>query len=76
VTYTPEVRARIERGRTRAMLAVPLIVKGAVVGALSVGDRAGRTFDEREVRLAQAFADQAALALASEPRVGAAPEAT
>ncbi|PYM31909.1 MAG: hypothetical protein DME15_15775 [Candidatus Rokuibacteriota bacterium] len=61
----PEVRARLERGQTRAVLGVPLIVKGEVIGALTVGDRAGRGFDAREIRLAQAFADQAALALAS-----------
>lgn len=42
-----------------------IIVKGEVIGGLAVGDRAGRSFDEREIRLAQAFADQAALALAS-----------
>ena len=61
----PEVRACLERGQTRAVLGVPLIVKGEVIGALTVGDRVGRGFDEREIRLAQAFADQAALALAS-----------
>ena len=65
LAYAPEVRALLERGRTRAVLGVPLIVKGEVIGALAVGDRAGRSFDEREIRLAQAFADQAALALAS-----------
>jgi GAF domain-containing protein len=50
-------------GRIRAVLGVPLIVQGEVIDALAVGDRAGRSFDEREIRLAQAFADQAALAL-------------
>jgi PAS domain S-box-containing protein len=68
ITYTDEVRARIEHGRVRAMLAVPLIAKGVAVGALSIGDRPGRVFDEREVRLARAFADQAAVALADERR--------
>ena len=72
LSYPPEVRARLERGRIRAVLGVPLIVKGEVVGALAVGDRAGRSFDEREIRLAQAFADQAALALASPPPAGSA----
>ena len=42
-----------------------MIVKGEVIGALAVGDRPGRDFDEREIRLTQTFADQAALALAS-----------
>src|SRR5205823_15051102 len=38
----------------------PLIARGAVIGVLALGDRAGRLFDEREIRLAEAFADQAA----------------
>ncbi len=65
LAYTPEVRAHLEQGRTRAILGVPLLVNGAVVGALAIGDHVGRTFTEHEVRLAQAFADQAALALAN-----------
>lgn len=64
VAYTPDVRARIELGTVRAGLAVPLIARGTVIGALALGDRAGRVFDAREVRLAEAFADQAAVALA------------
>src|SRR5574341_373726 len=65
ITYTPEVCARIAQGGVRVALAVPLIVRGGVIGALAVGDRGGRTFDEPEIRLAQAFADQAAVALAT-----------
>lgn len=42
-----------------ALLSVPLVVKGTVIGALSIADRPGRVFDE-EIRLAEAFADQAA----------------
>src|SRR5438094_1437292 len=64
VGYTPEVRARIELGTVRAGLAVPLIARGTVIGALAVGARAGRVFDAPEIRLAEAFADQAAVALA------------
>ena len=64
VGYTPEVRARIELGTVRAGLAVPLIARGTVIGVLAVGARAGRVFDAREIRLAEAFADQAAVALA------------
>ncbi|OLB08021.1 MAG: hypothetical protein AUH14_02220 [Candidatus Rokubacteria bacterium 13_2_20CM_69_15_1] len=64
VTYAPDVRALIELGTVRAGLAVPLIARGAVIGVLALGDRAGRLFDEREIRLAEAFADQAAVALA------------
>src|SRR5439155_934595 len=64
VGYTSEVRARIELGTVRAGLAVPLIARGTVIGALAVGARAGRVFDAPEIRLAEAFADQAAVALA------------
>src|SRR2546430_11183459 len=64
VTYAPDVRALIELGTVRAGLAVPLIARGAVIGVLPLGDRAGRLFAEREIRLAEAFADHAAVALA------------
>jgi GAF domain-containing protein len=63
ITYTDEARARIEGEPRCARLAVPLMVKGQVFGALAVNDRVGRVFDESEIRLAQTFADQAALAL-------------
>jgi GAF domain-containing protein len=63
VSLTPENRARIEQAGYAAVLVVPLLVKDQVIGALGVGDRAGRLFNADEVRLAQAFADQAALAL-------------
>jgi signal transduction histidine kinase len=61
--FTPDVRARIERGRYRSGLAVPLIVKGEVIGALLVGGCEERVFDDDETRVAEAFATQAALAL-------------
>jgi GAF domain-containing protein len=63
ITYTAEARARIEREPRCALLAVPLMVKGQVSGALVVNDQVGRVFDESEIRLAETFADQAALAL-------------
>ncbi len=63
VTLAPDVRRYIEAAGHRAALSVPLLVNGAVIGVLSVGDHAGRVFEEEEVRLAEAFADQAALAL-------------
>jgi len=63
ITLTPELRARIERATYRSVLAVPLIVKDRVIGALGVGDRPGRVFTTEEIRLAQTFADQAATAL-------------
>ncbi|MBI4589551.1 MAG: GAF domain-containing protein [Candidatus Rokubacteria bacterium] len=63
VILTPEWRARIEQATFRAALCVPLVAKDTVIGALGVGDREGRVFGKEEVRLAQAFADQAAMAL-------------
>ncbi len=58
-----EIRGHIEQAGFRAVLAVPLLFKNRVIGALGVGDRAERVFDAEELRLAQAFADQAATAL-------------
>ncbi len=63
VILPPDVRERIEPASYRAILAIPLLVKDTVIGALAVGDREGKSFDEEEIKLAQAFADQSALAL-------------
>jgi len=63
ITYTDGIRARVAQETYRSLLAVPLLVQGRMFGALAVSDRVGRVFDESEIRLAQAFADQAALAL-------------
>jgi signal transduction histidine kinase/CheY-like chemotaxis protein len=63
ITYPADVRARVAQEAHRALLAVPLMVQGRMFGALAVSDRVGRVFAESEIRLAQAFADQAALAL-------------
>ena len=57
------MRAFLETSPIRAILAVPLIVKEQVIGALGLVDASGRVFTEDDVRLAQAFADQAAVAL-------------
>src|SRR5712692_6895987 len=62
IMLTPDVRARIEQAGYRSVLSVPLLVKDAVIGALSVGDIEERVFNEDEVRLTQAFADHAAVA--------------
>jgi GAF domain-containing protein len=61
--FAPDVRAFLENSQIRAILAVPLSVKGQVIGALGLADASGRVFTEDDVRLAQAFADQAAVAL-------------
>ncbi|MGH7384830.1 MAG: GAF domain-containing sensor histidine kinase [Candidatus Rokuibacteriota bacterium] len=61
--FPPDLRAFIEASQIRTILAVPLIVKGQVIGALGLVDATGRVFTADDVRLAQAFADQAAVAL-------------
>jgi PAS domain S-box-containing protein len=59
----PGTREWIEEAPYRAALAVPLRVKGRVIGAFAVGDRLGRVFTADEIRLAGALADHAAVAL-------------
>ena len=59
----PDAHRRAEHSPDRAILALPLLVKDRVIGALSLRDATGRQFTDDEVRVAQAFADQAAIAL-------------
>jgi two-component system cell cycle sensor histidine kinase/response regulator CckA len=47
----------------RSVLAIPLIHQNRVIGALAIIDHPGRVFSPEEIRLAQAFADQAATVL-------------
>jgi PAS domain S-box-containing protein len=47
----------------RTVLAIPLIQQERISGVLAITDQAGRIFTDEEIRLAQAFADQAATAL-------------
>src|SRR5207249_1401511 len=63
LAYPPETRAELAGRTHRAMLAVPLVVTGRALGALIVGDATGRRFTPEEIARAEAFADQAALAL-------------
>jgi PAS domain S-box-containing protein len=63
IDASPETREWIERAPYRAVLAVPLQVKGRIIGAFAAGDRLGRVFGAEEVRLAEALADHAAAAL-------------
>ncbi|HUG36028.1 MAG TPA: GAF domain-containing protein, partial [Candidatus Limnocylindrales bacterium] len=63
IPQPPEQRARMERAHFRAIIAVPLLVQGRVVGALVLGDRVGRQFTAEEVGIVEAFADRAAVAL-------------
>ncbi|PYM21786.1 MAG: hypothetical protein DMD78_16855 [Candidatus Rokuibacteriota bacterium] len=63
IAFPDETRRWIEQAGYRAVLAVPLRVKGRVVGAFAVGDALGRAFSPEDIRLAEAFADHAAVAL-------------
>jgi PAS domain S-box-containing protein len=63
LSFSPETRASLEGSDYRAVLAVPFLVHDRAIGALGVGDRAGRVFDDGAIRLAQAFADHGAVAL-------------
>jgi hypothetical protein len=46
-----------------ALLGVPLVIRGEVVGALFAADRSERSFQPGEIALLSAFADHAAVAL-------------
>jgi GAF domain-containing protein/CheY-like chemotaxis protein len=63
VLLDADMRASLVARGYRAELAVPLQAKGRIIGVLSVADESVREFSPEEVALAQAFADQAALAL-------------
>ncbi|MGH7391826.1 MAG: GAF domain-containing protein [Candidatus Rokuibacteriota bacterium] len=63
ITLTPESRAIVEAGPHRAVLAMPLVIRDRVIGGISVGHHEQHVFDEEDVRLVQAFANQAAVAL-------------
>ena len=65
IRHDPAILERLEGAANRAVLALPLQLKDRVIGALAVCDAAGRVFLESEIRLAQAFADHAALVLES-----------
>jgi signal transduction histidine kinase/putative methionine-R-sulfoxide reductase with GAF domain/ActR/RegA family two-component response regulator len=58
-----DVLRRLRGSRQRSLLAVPLRVQERITGVLSIAAATGRVFSDDEVRLLQAFADQAALAL-------------
>ena len=63
ISLTPGTRDQIDRAPFRPALSLPLIDSGEIVGALSVGGQKGRRFSLEEVRLAEAFADEAAAVL-------------
>jgi PAS domain S-box-containing protein len=61
--YAEPLRRRLAEDGSFSLLCVPLQSKGDLIGVLTIGDRVGRVFDERELALLAAFADQAAVAL-------------
>jgi PAS domain S-box-containing protein len=63
VVLTDTFRRGLAGANLRAVLAVPLQVKGEIIGAISTAHREIRTFSQDEIDLLQAFADQAALAM-------------
>jgi signal transduction histidine kinase/CheY-like chemotaxis protein len=63
ISMPADLEARIVESNNRAACAVPLVVRGTVIGALRVADVEGRRFTDDEVHLAQAFADHAAFSL-------------
>lgn len=63
VALTPEARRWYETTGYRAVLALPFLVHDRVLGGLALADAAGRVYTAEEVRMAQAFADHAAVAL-------------
>src|SRR5215510_8342254 len=63
VVLTAAFRRGLAGAGHRAVLAVPLQVKGEIIGAISTAHSEIRTFSRAEIDLLQAFADQAALAM-------------
>jgi PAS domain S-box-containing protein len=63
IRLTPAMRERITAATYRSVLALPLMIHGRVIGAIGLGDEAGRDFTEDDIWLGQVFADQAAVAL-------------
>jgi GAF domain-containing protein len=64
ITLTPEVTRRVnDSGDFRAVAAVPMLVGERVIAVLTVADRMPRSYPAGEVRLLEAFAATAALAL-------------
>jgi PAS domain S-box-containing protein len=64
ITYSDDLRRRMA-STDRAVLVLPLLAQERLVGALLVAARAGRTFTDDEINLAEQFAHQATLALVS-----------
>jgi signal transduction histidine kinase/CheY-like chemotaxis protein len=63
VVLTDEFRRSVAGAGHHAVVAVPLQVKGEIIGAMSTAHSEVRTFSPAEIDLLQAFADQGALAM-------------
>jgi signal transduction histidine kinase/DNA-binding response OmpR family regulator len=63
INYPDAFREAVASVQNRATLALPLVVNSTPIGVFTVYDRAGRVYTAADTRLAQAFADHAALAL-------------
>ena len=63
VVLTEEFRSSVAGAGHHAVVAVPLQVKGEIIGAMSTAHSEVRTFSPAEIDLLQAFADQGALAM-------------
>ena len=63
IPLTQEIRDRLQPVGSPTVLAVPIMFRDQAIGALSIGRSEDRRFRADEIRMAQAFADQAALAL-------------
>jgi PAS domain S-box-containing protein len=63
VVLTDAFRRGLAGAGHHAVLAVPLQVKGEIIGVISTAHREIRTFSQADIDLLQAFADQAALAM-------------
>ncbi len=62
IRLDPEARANVVASPYRAALAVPLALRGTVIGALAIGADAGRVFSREEIALAERFAGEVAVA--------------
>lgn len=74
-TMTDDLRGRVATTGVSTLLAVPLDVKGEVLGVLVIGSEARRRYSDAEIALLQAFADQAAVALENARLYGRAQDA-
>ncbi|HYR39260.1 MAG TPA: GAF domain-containing protein [Methylomirabilota bacterium] len=72
--FSEAQRRRLELTGDRALLGVPLRVKGEITGSLMIADQLGRVFTETDIAMLETFADQAALALENARLYGEADE--